>query len=77
MTTVNDVLATRMRLGWTQQQLADTLSNSRKRAAGRTVRGWESGEYAPPPYLKLALDRLIELHASRGPGRPRKKRRES
>lgn len=62
MTTRNDVWATRKRLGWSQRELAEALSNGRKPGvAVKTISRWETGEVEPPPYLKFAL-RWIEEH---------------
>lgn len=75
MTTPNDVRAIRARLGVTQHELAELLSANGRSITARTVGNWEAGRHPPPPFLRLALDRLVELHAPRGPGRPRKRRR--
>lgn len=75
MTTANDVIATRARLGWAQAELARELSNGTETVSARTVQRWEAGDTKPPGFLKLALDRLVELHVSKGPGRPRKRRK--
>lgn len=55
MTTSDDVLETRKRLGWTQAQLAEALG-----VVERTVRHWESDRSTPPVYLKHALWNLLQ-----------------
>lgn len=57
MTTPAAVLEARARLGWPQHRLAEALG-----IAPNTVARWERGEKRPPPYLLLALDRLLWLH---------------
>lgn len=65
MTTSDDVIETRKRLGWTQQQLADALG-----VAQRTVRYWEGGDREAPDYLKHALWWLLDTYggSTRGIG---------
>lgn len=49
----------RDRLGMTQEQLADALSDGREpKIAPLTVSRWERGEATPQPYIRLALERL-------------------
>ena len=47
-----------MELGFTQKELAKALGLTGPRAE-RTIEDWEAGRRTPPPYLKLALERLV------------------
>jgi transcriptional regulator with XRE-family HTH domain len=54
-----EVLAHRQRLGMTQAQLAEALTcDDLPRVHANTVARWERDERRPPPYLRLALERL-------------------
>ena len=53
--TPDDVVAARRQLGLTQAELARVLG-----IALTTLQRWELGLTRPPPYLRLALERLIE-----------------
>lgn len=50
-----EILRFRKRNGLWQRELADHLGVSL-----RAVQGWEVGERVPPPYLRLALEKLGE-----------------
>jgi transcriptional regulator with XRE-family HTH domain len=55
-----DILAQRRRLGLSQAKLAEALSCAERPAvSANTVARWERGEIRPPPYLRLALERLL------------------
>lgn len=75
MTIANDVLATRVRLGWTQQQLADALSDGDRRVSERTVGSWELGSREPAPYLKYVLAWIEQEHEQPHKPGPRAKKR--
>ncbi|MGA7270151.1 MAG: helix-turn-helix domain-containing protein, partial [Acidimicrobiia bacterium] len=48
-------------LGWSQRRLAEALSCGKKPPVSEnTVARWERGERVPPPYLRLALDQLLQ-----------------
>lgn len=48
-------------LGMTQEQLADALSHPDQAPVHKvTVSNWERGHQQPPPYLRLALERLAD-----------------
>jgi DNA-binding transcriptional regulator YiaG len=53
--TPDDVVAARRQLGLTQVELARALG-----VALTTLQRWELGLTRPPPYLRLALDHLVE-----------------
>jgi DNA-binding transcriptional regulator YiaG len=53
--TSDDVVAARRQLGLTQVELARVLG-----VALTTLQRWELGLTRPPPYLRLALERLLE-----------------
>lgn len=53
--TPDDVVAARRQLGCTQVELARMLG-----IALTTLQRWELGLTRPPPYLRLALERLLE-----------------
>jgi DNA-binding transcriptional regulator YiaG len=53
--TPDDVVAARRQLGLTQVELARVLG-----VALTTLQRWELGLTKPPPYLRLALERLLE-----------------
>jgi DNA-binding transcriptional regulator YiaG len=53
--TADDVVAARRQLGLTQVELARVLG-----VALTTLQRWELGLTRPPPYLRLALERLLE-----------------
>ncbi|QFG02178.1 helix-turn-helix domain-containing protein [Tepidiforma bonchosmolovskayae] len=53
--TPDDVVAARRQLGLTQVELARALG-----VALTTLQRWELGLTRPPPYLRLALERLVE-----------------
>jgi DNA-binding transcriptional regulator YiaG len=57
--TPEDVIAARRQLGLTQAELARVLG-----VALTTLQRWELGITTPPPYLRLALERLLELQAA-------------
>jgi transcriptional regulator with XRE-family HTH domain len=65
--TGDEVRAARERLGWSQSDLAEALSvdPARPPVSRVTVAKWEAGHPAPP-YLRLAVDRLLWIH-NRGP----------
>ena len=50
-----EILRFRKRKGFWQRELAEHLGVSL-----RAVQGWEVGERVPPPYLRLALEKLGE-----------------
>lgn len=54
--TPEELRAFRERLGWSLSRLAEALGVDRM-----TVWKWERGTHAPPPFLRLALERLEEL----------------
>jgi len=53
--TPDDVVAARRQLGCTQVELARALG-----VALTTLQRWELGLTRPPPYLRLALEHLLE-----------------
>jgi transcriptional regulator with XRE-family HTH domain len=66
----DDITAWRKARGVTQAELAGWLGLSRPAKGGQvTVARWETGVQSPAPYLRLALERLEQLH---GPS-PRRK----
>ena len=50
----DEIRQAREALGMTQEELAAALGLSRR----QTVTAWETGDRSPPPYLRLALERL-------------------
>jgi len=54
-----DLKEARLRLGLTQTQMADALATS-----VRTYQGWESGRYAIPGAIGLAIQ-FVEIEKSR------------
>jgi DNA-binding transcriptional regulator YiaG len=55
-----EIKADRQRLGLTQAAFADALGISL-----RAVEEWEAGRRRAQPYLRLALERLLEAHGRR------------
>jgi transcriptional regulator with XRE-family HTH domain len=54
-----DLKAWRDARGWTQERLAEALScDGVPPVSPNTVARWERDERRPPPYLRLALERL-------------------
>lgn len=56
----DEIKACRASLGLSQVRLAEVLGVSR-----RTVEEWEAGRNDPPPYLRLALEKLEEARPDR------------
>ena len=52
--TPDEIRQAREALGLTQEELAAALGLTRR----QTVTAWETGDRSPPPYLRLALERL-------------------
>ena len=51
----------RERHGLTQEQLAELLTTGQENEVYvSTIQRWEYGQRRPPPYLKLALERIAE-----------------
>jgi transcriptional regulator with XRE-family HTH domain len=66
----DQIEAWRKARGVTQAELAGWLGLSQPTKGGQvTVARWETGVQSPAPYLRLALERLEQLH---GPA-PRRK----
>ena len=51
----DEIRAWREAIGWSQADLARALS-----IAAATVSRWEAGERSPPPFVRLALERLAQ-----------------
>ena len=61
--TPGEIRQAREALGLTQEALAAALGLTRR----QTVTAWETGERTPPPYLRLALERLGSTSAPPSP----------
>lgn len=53
--TPDEIREWRDRMGWSQPRLAEAIG-----VHPMTVSAWERGTQEPPPYLRLALERLAQ-----------------